>query len=126
MRQFRIRQIWRERSRSIFPVAHRDRPVAQDHARLYLRDPGKFDLVDWLKGSRILTDDVLQIAIVGRDGTVKLSTWSKTILFCRTIGVSDYYMAHVDAVNDHLVIGKPTIDGATEQWVLPAVSPDRG
>ena len=85
---------------------------------LYVRDPGKFDLVDWLKGSRILTDDVLQIAIVGRDGTVKLSTSSKDNLELPDYRVSDYYMAHVDAVTDHLVIGKPTIDGATEQWVL--------
>src|SRR6476469_23806 len=85
---------------------------------LYVRDPGKFDLVDWLKGSRILTDDVLQIAIVGRDVTVKLSTSSKDNLELPDYRVSDYYMAHVDAVTDHLVIGKPTIDGATEQWVL--------
>src|SRR5215510_4451611 len=40
---------------------------------LYVRDPGKFDLVHWLKVNRILTDDVLQIAIVGRDGNVKLA-----------------------------------------------------
>lgn len=85
---------------------------------LYVQDSGKFDLVDWLKGSRILTDDVLQIAIVGRDGTVKLSTSSKDNLELPDYRVSDYYMAHVDAVTDHLVIGKPTIDGATEQWVL--------
>jgi len=60
---------------------------------LYVRDPGKFDLVDWLKGSRILTDDVLQIAIVGRDGTVKLSTSSKDNLELPDYRVSDYYMA---------------------------------
>src|SRR6476659_3405882 len=78
---------------------------------LYVRDPGKFDLVDWLKGSRILTDDVLQIAIVGRDGTVKLSTSSKDNLELPDYRGSEYYMAHVDAVTDHVVIGKPTIDG---------------
>ena len=31
---------------------------------------------------------------------------------------SDHYKAHVDATNDHLVIGKPAIDGVTGQWVL--------
>ena len=85
---------------------------------LYVRDPGKFDLVHWLKVNRILTDDVLQIAIVGRDGNVKLATSSKDNLVLPDYHVSDYYMAHVDANADHLVIGKPTIDGATEQWVL--------
>lgn len=85
---------------------------------LYVRDPGKFALVDWLKANRILTDDVLQIAIVGRDGSVKLSTSSSDSLVLPDYRVSDYYMAHVDGANDHLVIGKPTIDGATEQWVL--------
>ena len=85
---------------------------------LYVRDPGKFALVDWLKANRILTDDVLQIAIVGRDGSVKLSTSSRDSLVLPDYRVSDYYMAHVDGASDHLVIGKPTVDGATEQWVL--------
>ncbi len=31
---------------------------------------------------------------------------------------SDHYKAHVDVTKDHLVIGKPTIDGPTGQWVL--------
>jgi hypothetical protein len=62
---------------------------------LYVRDPGKFDLLDWLKANRILTDDVLQIAIVGRDGTVKLSTSSRDSLELPDYRVSDYYMARM-------------------------------
>jgi hypothetical protein len=34
---------------------------------LHARDRGRFDLVDWLRSNRILTDEVLQITIVDRD-----------------------------------------------------------
>src|SRR6478609_9717667 len=41
---------------------------------LYTRDSGKFDLMDWLRSSRSLNDDVLQVSIIDRDGHVKLSS----------------------------------------------------
>src|SRR6476660_1778313 len=41
---------------------------------LYTRDSGKFDLMDWLRSSRSLHDDVLQVSIIDRDGHVKLSS----------------------------------------------------
>ena len=85
---------------------------------LYGRDPGKFDLVDWLEANRVLTDEVLQIAIVDRDGNVKLATSRNDRSVLPDYRASDHYKAHVDVTKDHLVIGKPTIDGPTGQWVL--------
>src|SRR5262245_19614207 len=39
---------------------------------LQARDPVRFSLADWLKSNRVLTNDVLQITLVDREGTVKV------------------------------------------------------
>ena len=80
---------------------------------LYVRDPNKFDLVDWLKSNRILTDGILQITIFGRDGTVKSSSAESATRTPQNFHNGDYYRAHVNAPGDLLIIGKPFIDQAT-------------
>ena len=59
-----------------------------------------------------------QVAIVDRDGNVKLATSRNDRSVLPDYRASDHYKAHVDVTKDHLVIGKPTIDGPTGQWVL--------
>jgi hypothetical protein len=39
---------------------------------LQARDAGKFKLADWLKSNRVLTNEVLQIALVDREANVKV------------------------------------------------------
>src|SRR5262245_19075359 len=39
---------------------------------LQARDPARFSLADWLKSNRVLTNDVLQITLVDREGNVKV------------------------------------------------------
>jgi hypothetical protein len=41
---------------------------------LYARDPGKLDLPVWLKSNWFMTNDVLQITIVDRDGNAKVGS----------------------------------------------------
>jgi len=38
---------------------------------LQARDPGRSNLADWLKSNRVLTNDVLQIALVDREANVR-------------------------------------------------------
>ena len=85
---------------------------------LYVRDPNKFDLVDWLKSNRILTDGILQITIFGRDGTVKSGSAEGATRTSQNFRNGDYYRAHVNAPGDLLIIGKPFIDQATGKRFL--------
>src|SRR5436190_19797287 len=41
---------------------------------LYVRDSSKFDLADWLKSSRSLNGDVLQVSIADRNGQVSFNS----------------------------------------------------
>ena len=85
---------------------------------LRVRDHGRFDLVDWLRSNRILTDEVLQITIVDRDGKVTLGSFESAARTASDPRDSDYYRTHVNAPDDLLVIGKPVVDPATGGWVL--------
>ena len=84
---------------------------------LYARDPAKFDLVDWLKSSRSLNDDVLQVSIIDRDGHVRLTSGGTAR---RALGARDTeaFRTHANAQSDELVIGKPRIDSSTGNWSL--------
>ena len=85
---------------------------------LHARDHGRFDLVDWLRSNRILTDEVLQITIVDRDGKVTLGSFESAARTASDPRDSDYYRTHVNAPDDQLVIGKSVVDPATGGWVL--------
>src|SRR4249919_1121932 len=84
---------------------------------LYARDPAKFDLVDWMKSSRSLNDDVLQVSIIDRDGHVRLTSGGTAR---RALGARDTeaFRTHANAQSDELVIGKPRIDSSTGNWSL--------
>jgi diguanylate cyclase (GGDEF)-like protein/PAS domain S-box-containing protein len=85
---------------------------------LHVRDRAKFDLVDWLRSNHILTDEVLQITLIDREGKVRLGSFESAARTAPDPRDSDYYKAHIDASNDQVVIGKPVIDPATGNWVL--------
>src|SRR5215510_4124859 len=61
---------------------------------LYARDPGKFDLQVWLKSNRFLTNDVLQITIVDRDGNGKLGSVDDTQRTLSDFRSSESYKTH--------------------------------
>jgi len=84
---------------------------------LQARDPGTFNLADWLKSNRVLTNDVLQIAVVDREANVKVGVegTAQTIADSR---LGEAYKAHADTVQDRLFIGKPVLDPATGRWSL--------
>jgi diguanylate cyclase (GGDEF)-like protein/PAS domain S-box-containing protein len=85
---------------------------------LYARDPEKFDLADWLVSNPIPRDDVLQIAIIGPHGKAKSVSFEKAVRSLPDFRDTDDYKGHINASGDQLVIGKPTIDPATGNWVL--------
>jgi diguanylate cyclase (GGDEF)-like protein/PAS domain S-box-containing protein len=85
---------------------------------LYMRDPERFDLADWLTSNPLLRDDVLQISIIERDGKVKSGSLRSAEQSFFDFKDNDYYKAHIDTPDDRLVVGKPAIDLVTQSWVL--------
>src|SRR5262249_906477 len=85
---------------------------------LYARAPEKFDLADWLTSNPVPRDDVLQIAIVDRYGKARSVSFERAGRSVPDFRDNDDYQAHINALGDQLVIGKPTIDQETGSWVL--------
>jgi len=86
---------------------------------LYVRDPARFDLTDWLKSSRSLAGGVLQVSIVDRDGHAKVSNNAETPnQMSANVRDKEYFHAHANAQSDELVIGKPEIDSRSGSWLL--------
>jgi two-component system sensor histidine kinase BarA len=85
---------------------------------LQARDAGKFKLADWLKSNRVLTNDVLQIALVDREANVKVGGAEGEAQTLSASRLGEAYKAHVDTPEDRLFIGKPVLDPATGRWSL--------
>jgi len=85
---------------------------------LYAREPGKFDLANWLKSNRVLSADILQITIVDRGGNVKADSLWRVAQTSPDFRDSDSFKAHAEAPDDRLVIGKPTVHQETGSWSL--------
>src|SRR5262245_29613066 len=85
---------------------------------LQARDPARFSLADWLKSNRVLTNDVLQITLVDREGNVKVGGVEGVAQTLSDSRLSEAFKAHADTLQDHLFIGKPVLDPATGRWSL--------
>lgn len=85
---------------------------------LQVRDAGKFKLVDWLKSNRVLTNEVLQIALVDREANVKVGGVEGEAQTLSASRLGEAYKAHADTREDRLFIGKPVLDSATGRWSL--------
>src|SRR5262245_7303849 len=83
---------------------------------LYARDPGKFDLANWLKSNRVLSGDVLQVTIADRSGYVKADSLGRVAQATPNFRDSESFKAHSE--DDRLVIGKPSIHQETGSWSL--------
>ena len=85
---------------------------------LHARDPNRFVLAYWLKSNQILTNDVLQIAIIDRDGSMKVGSDEGVARTLADSLLSEAYKAHADTLQERLFIGKPAIDPETKRWSL--------
>jgi diguanylate cyclase (GGDEF)-like protein/PAS domain S-box-containing protein len=85
---------------------------------LQARDAGKFKLADWLKSNRVLTNDVLQIALVDREANIKVGGVEGEAQTLSASRLGEAYKAHADTPEDRLFIGKPVLDPATGRWSL--------
>jgi len=85
---------------------------------LYMREPGKFDLANWLKSTQNLNDDILQVSIADRDGNVRFSSAEAQPRAAANVRDADYFRAQVHAKTDKLAISKPTFDVLSGQWSI--------
>ncbi|HYA30449.1 MAG TPA: cache domain-containing protein, partial [Acidobacteriota bacterium] len=85
---------------------------------LYVREPGKFDLANWLKSTQNLNDDILQVSIADRDGNVRFRSAESVQRAAINIQEADYFRAQVHAKSDKLAISKPTFEQSSGQWSI--------
>ncbi|HXZ21151.1 MAG TPA: EAL domain-containing protein [Pseudolabrys sp.] len=85
---------------------------------LYAREPGKFDLVNWLKSTQILHNDIFQISISDRDGNVKFSSIESTLRTGANVKDADFYRAHVTTQADTLFISNPRFGQPSGKWSI--------
>lgn len=94
-----------------------------DQALLFLRtaytqDPKHFDIALWAQRNRVLSDMVLQVSIIGRDGRRVASSQSSAPPGI-DLGDREYFQTLADSAQDDLVISRPVIGRASRQWSVP-------
>jgi diguanylate cyclase (GGDEF)-like protein/PAS domain S-box-containing protein len=82
---------------------------------LYEREPGKFDLVGWLKTSRVLNEESLNVSIVDQNGNVRLSSVEPAKRDARE---TEYYRGYVGVQFDKLTVSKPIFFQSSGNWSI--------
>src|SRR6185437_6633014 len=85
---------------------------------LYAQGSGAFNQTALIKSSRLLSDGIAKLEIVGSDGRVKLST-DRNAAHGEDVSEQDYFIAQRDARTDELFIGRPLHSGAAGKWLVP-------
>jgi diguanylate cyclase (GGDEF)-like protein/PAS domain S-box-containing protein len=84
--------------------------------RSYMLYPDGFDFRDWIHGSLLSDDQLVQLSIIGPDGFLKLSSIESQSRSRIDLRDREHFRAHLDAKNDDLFIGKPVIGRASGKW----------
>jgi signal transduction histidine kinase/CheY-like chemotaxis protein/HPt (histidine-containing phosphotransfer) domain-containing protein len=82
---------------------------ALEHVRdLYIRDPERFTLENWLRGKTVLRDISVQVSVANASGLVLTTT---TVNPPANVNIFDreHFQVHVAATEDRLFISKPVI-----------------
>ena len=101
-------------SRSLSEI---DRSLKLLRAR-YIRNPNDLDdLVGRLKTDDLFNDEVIQVAIIGPDGTIRRSSRGAGLT---GVNVSDreHFVVHSTSQADELFISKPVLGRTTGKWAI--------
>jgi diguanylate cyclase (GGDEF)-like protein/PAS domain S-box-containing protein len=85
-------------------------------AALYTHRPENFDLADWLKAHRSLSDGISQVSIVDRDGVVRLS--SENAALGTNVSNRGFFKNQAGAATDTLFVGKPIVSKIPGKWTI--------
>ncbi len=74
---------------------------------IYVKDTKGFDLAEWTWHAGIVTDVVIQYAIIDRDGKLRASSLGKVSPL--DLSDRDHFKVHVDSAIDEVFISKPLV-----------------
>lgn len=74
---------------------------------IYVKDTKTFDLAEWTWHAGIVTDVVIQYAIIGQDGKLRASSLGQVSPV--DLSDRDHFKAHLDAAIDDVFISKPLV-----------------
>jgi diguanylate cyclase (GGDEF)-like protein len=74
---------------------------------IYVKDTKTFDLAEWTWHAGIVTDVVLQYAIIGQDGKLRASSLGRVSPL--DLSDRDHFKVHLDAAIDDVFISKPLV-----------------
>ena len=84
--------------------------------RSYMLYPDGFDFGDWIHGSLLADEQILQLSIIGPDGFLKLSSIESQSGSRIDLRDREHFRAHLDSRHDDLFISKPVIGRASGKW----------
>ena len=87
---------------------------------LYAQEPGKFDLAEWSRSSRVFNDEILQVNILDQNGNVKVSSNG---LRHQDFQNADGYRADFGSKADELSISKPIFSRSSGHWTIQLSRP---
>lgn len=89
--------------------------VMRKHYVLY---PEGFDFRDWLHSSGLFDDQIAQVAIIGPDGFLKLSSVDSAAPLSVDLSDREHFRIHINAEDDDLFVSKPFIGRRSEKWSI--------
>ena len=82
----------------------------------YLLDPNHFDLRSWLNATNLFDSRTLQVAIISREGFVKLSNIDSPTSVGTDLRDREHFRRFIDATGDDFFISQPVIGRITGKW----------
>ncbi len=84
--------------------------------RSYMLYPDGFDFGDWIHGSLLADDLILQLSVIGPDGYLKQSSIASQSHSRIDLRDREHFRAHLDLKKDELFISKPVLGRASGKW----------
>ena len=84
--------------------------------RSYMLYPDGFDFGDWIHGSLLADDLILQLSVIGADGYLKQSSIESQSQSRIDLRDREHFRAHLDLKKDELFISKPVLGRASGKW----------
>jgi diguanylate cyclase (GGDEF)-like protein/PAS domain S-box-containing protein len=82
----------------------------------YVQYPYEVGFRSWLRNSQLFDDQIVQLAIVGPDGFLRLSSIDSPSSPKTDLSDREHFRVHADANNDDLFISKPVIGRTSGKW----------
>lgn len=82
----------------------------------YVQYPNELDFRNWLRNSQLFDDQTVQVAVIGPDGVLVLSSIDAPSSPKTDLSDREHFRVQLDAKSDDLFISKPVIGRTSGKW----------